>query len=741
MDPENKETIENESFSNALSSRYLSYALSTIMSRSLPDVRDGLKPVHRRLLYAMHELKLDPKSGFKKCARVVGDVIGKFHPHGDAAVYDTLVRLAQDFSLRYPLIEGQGNFGSIDGDNAAAMRYTESKLTYTSTLLLADLENETVGFRPNYDGSDQEPEVLPALFPNLLANGSEGIAVGMATSIPPHNILEICDALIALSHNAEISHEQLTNFIIGPDFPTGGLMYETRQSITETYKTGKGSFKIRARWEIENLSHNMYQIIITEIPYQVNKSRLIEKLADLLKDKRLALIGNIRDESTEDIRIIIEPKNKGVDAELLMESLYKLTELETRFNLNLNVLDPNLAPRVMSLKEVLSEFLKFRREIITKRSQFRLRNINDRLETLAGLLIAHLNIDHVIKIIRESDEPKAELIKTFSITEKQAEAILNIRLRSLRKLEEIEIKKEQDSLNSEKQELESILNDTKKLEKVLNKEIKELKTNFEKNPALSNRRTEIIDQELKVVNINIDAFIEKEPITVIISQKGWLKSLKGHQSEISDNNFKDGDNVKFILPTHNTEKIIVSSLKGKFFTLNADKIPSGKGAGEPIRIILDLVPEDDILEIFEYNPEHKILLASSNNKGFITEMSNVIAQTKNGKQIADISGEDKLIFVQIIKGDMVAVIGQNRKLLIFPITQIPVMRKGQGVTLQKYKDGNISDITIFNQQEGLKYGNKTLTDLTPYTGNRASVGRMAPLGMPRNNKFRNIREG
>ncbi|MBN8827993.1 MAG: DNA topoisomerase IV subunit A [Sphingobacteriia bacterium] len=728
-------------FNQALSERYLSYAMSTIMSRSLPDVRDGLKPVHRRLLYAMLQLKLDPKSGYKKCARVVGDVIGKYHPHGDVAVYDTLVRLAQSFSVRYPLVDGQGNFGSIDGDNAAAMRYTEAKLTEVAMMLLQDIDRETVDFRPTYDSLEQEPILFPANFPNLLANGSEGIAVGMATSIPPHNVHEICDALLALLDKPSITIEEIVKDIKGPDFPTGGIIVEPIENIIQAYKTGRGNFRVRAKWEQQVLAHGLYQIVITEIPYQVQKSRLIEKLADLFREKKLVLISNIRDESTETVRIIIEPKNRSVDPATLMEALFKLTELETKISLNMNVLSKDLAPRVMNLKEVLESFIEHRKEVIIRRSNYRLGLINQRLHILEGLLIAYLNIDEVIKIIREEDEPKAIMMKKWKLSDIQVDSILNMRLRSLRKLEEFEIKKEQDNLLKEKTELEEIINKPNTLLKVLKNEIKDLQKRFGNNTEIGKRRTEIIHEQINTQVIDINAFVEKEPITIIYSKMGWIRAVKGHGDEvIADLKFKEGDELSYIAKGHTTDKLLMFSSNGRFYTIPCDKIQRGKGFGEPIRISIDLESDHDIVYMNVHQTGNKLLLVGNTAKGFIVDEDSVIAQTKNGKQVMD-TGKDGVFALGAlpIYGDHVAVIGENRKLLIFPVHEIPSMRKGQGVTLQKYKQGTVSDVKIFNIKDGLTWINKgkeyKIADLTPWIAHRATGGRMAPNGFPMNNRF------
>jgi topoisomerase IV subunit A len=732
------DNIQDVDFSEALSERYLAYALSSIMGRSLPDERDGLKPVHRRILFAMHQLKLDPKSGYKKCARIVGDVIGKYHPHGDVAVYDTLVRLAQSFSLRYPLIDGQGNFGSIDGDGAAAMRYTESRLTDIALYLLEELQQDTVDFRMTYDGQESEPMVLPAAFPNLLANGTEGIAVGMATSVPPHNLDELCEAIVAIINEPEITTAQLVKIIHGPDFPTGGILIDNLTSIIAAYESGKGSFRIRAKWNQENLAHGIYQIVITEIPYQVQKSKLIEKIADLLRDKKLPLLDNIRDESAEDIRVILEPKNRNIQPEILMETLFKLTDLETRFNMNMNVLEANSTPKLMGIKEVLSHFINHRLVIIERRSNNRLEQINHRLEVLGGLIVAYLNIDEVIEIIRYADDPKQELIQKYSLTDVQAESILNIRLRSLRKLEEIAIRKEQTELEEEKSNLVKLLDSKQLKHKTIIKELGEIKKRFGKNTEIGKRRTIINPVASVITNIDVEAFIEKEPITIILSKMNWIKSVKGHNVQQDDIKFKEGDELSFILKVSTTDKILFTSDSGKFFTISADKISRGKGFGEPLQLIIEY-GNDKITHMMIYEPEEKLLLVASNAKGFVVEQSNIVAQTKNGKQILDAKDDAKLVFCEKITGDHIAVIGENRKMLVFSLTEIPIMRRGQGLTLQKYKQGSLSDIKIFDINKGLSWQNKSkkynITNLTEWAGHRGQTGRMAPVGFPHNNKF------
>ncbi len=731
---------EDVALADALGERYLAYALSTITSRSLPDVRDGLKPVHRRLLYAMLQLKLDPKSGFKKCARVVGDVIGKYHPHGDSAVYDTMVRLAQTFAVRYTLVEGQGNFGSIDGDNAAAMRYTEARLTDVAMELLADIDQNTVDFRPTYDGSEQEPVVLPARFPNLLANGSEGIAVGMATSIPPHNAAEICDGLIHLIDQPDCITADLVEHIKGPDFPTGGEMIEEQRNIVSAYENGKGAFRIRARWHKEELERGQYQIIITEIPYQVQKGRLIEKIADLYRAKKLALLGNIQDESTEDIRIVIEPKNRNVEPEMLMESLFKLTDLESRFNMNLNVLTSAGVPKVLTLKQVLREFLDHRHEVLVRRSNYRLKKIEHRLEILDGFLIAYLNLDEVIRIIREEDEPKIELMKTFELSDVQAEAILNMRLRSLRKLEEMEIKREHKALSKEKKELKALLKDESLRWQRIRDEVLEVKEKFGPETELGKRRTGFAKAPADI-DISVEAFVEKEPITVLCSKLGWLRAMKGKHSSLPDAKYKEGDSEGVILPCFTTDTLLVFGSNGKFYTIPANRVPQGRGHGEPLRLMIDLPQDEDIVAMRVLEPEQELMIASSVGKGFRITEKDVTAHTKTGKQILNVpKGSKAALCVPIGKEhDHVAVIGQNRKLLIFPLDQLPEMKKGQGVRLQRYKDGGISDITTFKLEEGLSWqlGERTRTemDLTAWLGTRAGAGKLPPTGFPRNNKF------
>lgn len=738
--PKIEPIIEPVSFKQQLEERYLAYALSTITARSLPDVRDGLKPVHRRLLYAMLQLKLDPKSGFKKCARVVGDVIGKYHPHGDSSVYDAMVRLAQSFAVRYPLVDGQGNFGSVDGDNAAAMRYTEARLTDVAMALMADMDADTVNFRPTYDGEDAEPMVMPAGFPNLLANGSEGIAVGMATSIPPHNAGELCDAMSYIIQHPDCKVEKLMRFVQGPDFPTGGIIAESPENIAAAYATGRGAFRTRARWVREDLSHGLYQIVVTEIPYQIQKSKLIEKIAELLKNKKLPLLGNIRDESAEEIRLVLEPKNRSVDAEMLMESLFKVSDLETRFNMNLNVLTAEGVPQVMNLKEALIAFLKHRHEVLLRKTNFRLGKIAHRLEVLKGFLICYLNLDEVIRIIREEDEPKPVMMKKFKLSDVQVEAILNMRLRSLRKLEEMEIKREHDLLAKEQKELNAILASEEKQWEVIAAEVKDIKKRFGQSTALGKRRTEFTEAPSGKV-IDIEAFIEKEPITILCSKMGWVRAIKGHlgAEDLADTKYKEGDDERFILHAQTTDKLLLFASNGRFYTLPCDKLPRGKGHGEPIRLMVEMDNEQDIVDLEMYDPEKKLLVAASNGKGFIVAASEALAQTRGGKQILSLAEGSVASVCCAVTGDHVAVMGDNRKLLVFPLHQIPEMKKGQGVALQKYKDGGMSDAKCFALKEGLSWtsGGRTRleTDLKPWLGNRASPGRLPPTGVPRSNKF------
>lgn len=733
-----EEKIKDVHLAEELSKRYLSYAMSTIVARSLPDVRDGLKPVHRRLLYAMRQLHLDPKSGFKKCARVVGDVIGKYHPHGDSAVYMAMVRLAQDFSVRYPLVDGQGNFGNIDGDGPAAMRYTEARLTEFAMALMEGLNENAVDMRETYDGEEHEPVIMPAMVPNLLCNGSAGIAVGMATNIPPHNLGEVCDALLYLIDNPDCGEEPLVHKIKGPDFPTGGIIVDSFESILNTYKQGRGGFRIRARWESEDLTHGQYQIVIKEIPYQVQKSKLIEKIAALLLEKKLPLLSDIRDESTHDVRIVLEPKNRSVDAKMLMEHLFKQTELEVRFAMNMNVLDSDGVPRVMSLKEVLAEFLKHRHNVLVRRVNYRLDKINSRLEILSGYLIAYLNLDEIIRIIREEEDPKTVMVAKFSLTDNQAEAILNMKLRNLRKLEESEIRKEFDDLTAEKGELEALLADEKLRWQAIAGEIKLIREKFGKKTALGHRRTEFAEVP-DDIEVPIEALVEKEPITVILSQKGWIRCVKGHTALNEEFKFKDDDALQAAIHAQTTDKIILFDTSGKFFNLNASEIPSGRGFGQPLRLMVDLGISDNICEMFVFDPKAQYLIASNAGKGFLVDENHILAQTRNGRKIMNLAEGEAAVFCRRISGDMVAIIGDNRKLLVFKLEEIPTMARGRGVTLQKYKDGGMSDVQIFKEEEGFVYtragGTKTETDLLGWLGHRGQVGKLAPFGFPKSNKF------
>ena len=732
--------VEEVAFNDALGERYLAYALSTITSRSLPDVRDGLKPVHRRLLFAMRQLRLEPESGFKKCARVVGDVIGKYHPHGDVAVYDALVRLAQDFAVRYPLVEGQGNFGNIDGDNAAAMRYTESRLTEYAIAMLEGIDEDAVDFRENYDGSEDEPVLLPASVPNLLCNGSAGIAVGMATNIPPHNLDEVCAALLHLLKFPNATIAKLVELVPGPDFPTGGILVEDRDSVAEAYATGRGLFRLRAKWQVEKLSHGQYQIVITEIPYQVQKGRIVEKIADLLTAKKLPLLGDIRDESAEDIRLILEPRNRSIEPDVLMEQMFRTTDLETRASLNMNVLDSNMVPRVMNLRDVLRAFLEHRESVLVRRTKHRLAKIEHRLEVLEGYLIAYLNLDEVIRIIREEDEPKAIMMKKWKLTDVQAEAILNMRLRALRRLEEIAIRKEHETLSAEKKTLTALLKNKKKREAVISDQINDIRKKFGKKTDLGARRTEIGDAPEEIV-VPLDILIEREPITVICSQKGWIRAAKGHLTETADLKYKDGDRSRFVFHAQTTDKILMFATNGRFYTLSGDKLPGGRGHGDPVRLMIDLPNDQDIVALFVHRPGEKVVVASSDGRGFIVPEDDVIAQTKNGKQVLNVGKGTEAQACALVAGDTLAVVGENRKIIIFPLAELPEMTRGRGVKLQSYKDGGLADLTTFTLKEGLPWktgaGVRTETDIKAYIGKRSQAGRMAMRGFPRNNRFGN----
>ncbi len=726
----------------ALEERYLAYALSTIMHRALPDVRDGLKPVHRRIIHAMSEMGIRPNSAFKKCARIVGDVIGKFHPHGDQSVYDALVRLAQDFSQRYPIVDGQGNFGNIDGDGAAAYRYTEARMTDVAALLLEGIGEDAVDFRATYNEEDEEPVVLPGAFPNLLANGASGIAVGMATSIPPHNAHELCDAALHLIKHPDATVEKLVEFIPGPDLPTGGVIIESRENILEAYKTGRGGFRVRAKWETEDLGRGGYQIVITEIPFQVQKSRLIEKIAELLLARKLPLLEDVRDESAEDVRIVLVPKNRTVDATLLMESLFRLSDLESRLPLNMNVLSLGRVPKVMALNEVLSEWLAHRKDVLVRRSRHRLAAIDRRLEILGGLLVAYLNLDEVIRIIREEDEPKQVMMAKWSLTDNQAEAILNMRLRNLRKLEEFEIRKEFDELSSEKAEIEGLLASDEKQWQTVAWEIGEVKKKYAKATEIGRRRTQFADAPDADIEAIQQAMIEKEPVTIVISQKGWIRALKGHMSDTSALTFKEGDGPKIAFPAQTTDKLLLLTTGGKAYTLGADKLPGGRGHGEPIRIMVDMENDQDILTAFVHDPSRKLLLVSTAGNGFIVPESEMVANTRKGKQIMNVSMPDEAKLAVPVTGDHVAVVGENRKLLAFPLSQVPEMSRGKGVRLQRYKDGGVVDVKCFALAEGLSWSDtagrlftKVGEELREWLADRATVGRTVPKGFPRSGKF------
>lgn len=741
---EKKSNLEEIDLKRALEERYLAYALSTIMHRALPDVRDGLKPVHRRILYAMRLLKLSPNQSYAKCARIVGDVMGKFHPHGDSSIYDALVRLAQDFSVRYPLIDGQGNFGNIDGDNAAAMRYTEARMTEITSFLLDGINEDAIDFRLTYNEEDKEPIVLPAAFPNILANGSSGIAVGMATSIPPHNVAELGAGCLYLIENPSATNKDLLQFVKGPDFPTGGTLITSKEELEEAYTTGRGSFRLRAKWHKETIERGNYVLVVTQIPFQVQKNRLVTKVQELLYARKLPMIDDIRDESAEDVRIVIEPKSKNSVPEILMESLFKLTEFEVRIGLNMNVLTLGKIPNVLSLKEVLQQWLNHRKEVLIRRSRFRLRNIETRLELVLGYLIAYLNLDEIIRIIREEDEPKQVLIASFNLTDNQAEAILNMRLRSLRRLEEIELKKEQAELQKEKTHLEALANSDKQQWQFLAREIQELNRNYGQETALGMRRTEFglaIEHNLEELE---QAMIEKEAVTVIISAMGWTRALKGHLSTTENIAFKEGDEAKFILPAYTTDKLLLASNDGRFFTLAVHSLPGGRGQGEPIRLLLDLEHDQEILDIFIYKSENKLLLVSKQGYGFIVAHHEMLSTTRKGKQIMKVKAPDTAALCKAVSGTHLALIGDNRKMLVFPLADIPHMARGKGVRLQKYKDGGIRDASCFAIDRGLMWRDsagrsfvRLAEELTEWQGGRATAGRMAPRGFPKSGLFDN----
>ena len=733
IDPE--DNTQSEPLSRAIGERYLTYALSTIMNRALPDARDGLKPVHRRILYAMRELRLSPTGAFRKSAKITGDVMGNYHPHGDAAIYDAMARLAQDFAMRYPLVDGQGNFGNIDGDNPAAARYTEARLAHTSEALMVGLAEDSVDFRPNYDGTLTEPVVLPAAFPNLLANGASGIAVGMATNVPPHNLHEIIDACLHLIKTPDARDDTLAGIIQGPDFPTGGVIVETRESMAETYRTGRGAFRVRARWSVEDLGRGQWQIVVTEIPYQVQKSKLIERLAELIQNKRVPILADVRDESAEDIRVVLEPKTRSVDPEQLMAALFRVSDLEVRFNLNMNVLIDGRVPKVCSLKEVLRAFIDHRREVLVRRSNFRLEKIAARLEVLEGYLIAYLNLDRVIEIIRYEDEPKAVMMAEFKLSDVQVEAILNMRLRALRKLEEMELRAERDDLLAEREGLQAMLADEGLQWAKIADELKEVRNQFGKSTVEGKRRTDLIEA-VDVAPIDMESMIEREPLTVILSKMGWIRAMKGHQSLDAEVKYKDGDGPAFALHAETTDKLMIFASNGRFYTLPANNLPGGRGMGEPLRLMVDLPNEAEVITVFPWREGVKYLVASKAGDGFIVATADIQAQTKSGKQV--LNGD--ALLCREVSGDHLAVVGENRKMLVFPLTELPEMARGKGVRLQKFKDGGMSDAICLTLAEGLSWpmgGGKTRTesDLTEWLGKRASAGRMAPRGFPRNNTF------
>ena len=729
------EQIVDTSFSSALSERYLAYALSTITSRSLPDVRDGLKPVHRRLLFAMRQLKLDPGQGFKKSARVVGDVMGKFHPHGDAAIYDAMVRLAQEFAMRYRLVDGQGNFGNIDGDNAAAMRYTEARMTEVARLLLDGIDEDAVDFRPTYDGESEEPCLLPAGFPNLLANGAQGIAVGMATSIPPHNVIELADASLHLIKHPNASVDTLLQYVKGPDFPTGGVLVEPQESIREAYATGRGGFRVRAKWSVEKEKGGAWQIIVTEIPYQVQKSRLIERLAEMLQVKKLPFLGDMRDESAEDLRIVLEPKSRRLEAEIVMESLFRLSDLETRVPLNLNVLDGNGRPGVLDLRGALNAWLVHRRVVLQRRAQFRLGRITNRLEVLEGYLIVYLNLDEVIAIIREADNPREQLMNRFELTETQANAILDMRLRSLRRLEEMALRTERDNLIAEQEGLEALLRDEGLQWSRISGEIRDMKSVFAKTDK---RRTECAVAPEIDFDPN-EILVEREAITVICSEKGWIRAMKGHLELDTEFKYKEGDGPGFILHAETTDKILLFAENGRFYTLAGDKLPRGRGFGEPVSLMVDLPADIDIVRLVRANGK-KLLVAASTGHGLIVETEAALAQTRSGKQVLNVPGDSRAVACCSVEGDMVASVGVNRKMLVFAVEEVPEMTRGRGVILQRFKDGGLADVTVFDSAKGLAWQagggrTRTETDLKPWTGRRGGAGKLPPTGFPRPARF------
>jgi topoisomerase-4 subunit A len=757
MDPKDV----SEPLRRALGDRYLTYALSTIMHRALPDARDGLKPVHRRILYAMRELRLASNGGFRKSAKISGDVMGNYHPHGDAAIYDAMARLAQDFNVRYPLVDGQGNFGNIDGDNPAASRYTEARMTAVAEAMLEGLNENAVDFRDNYDGTLTEPAVLPAQFPNLLANGSSGIAVGMATNIPPHNIAELCDACIHLIKNPNARDDTLLQYVPGPDFPTGGIIVEPPENIATAYRTGKGGFRLRCRWEVEDLGRGQWQIVVTEIPYQVQKSKLIEKIAEAIQTKKIPILADVRDESAEDVRMILEPRSKNVDPEVLMGMMYRSSDLEVRFSLNMNVLIDGVTPRVCSMKEVLRAFVDHRREVLQRRSLHRMEKIDHRLEVLEGFIVAFLNLDRVIDIIRYDDDPKAALMREDwgkshvramdekdyvspapgdgELSEVQVDAILNMRLRSLRRLEELELMREQSELMEERAGLEDLLDSEDLQWDHIIGQLREIKKQFGKDYEGGARRSTFAEAG-EVEDVPIEAMIDREPITVVCSEMGWIRAMTGHIDLTRELKFKDGDGPRFVFHAETTDRLLAFGSNGRFYTISASNLPGGRGMGEPLRLMVDLPNEAAIVDLFIHQPERKLLVASSAGDGFVVPEDDVVAQTRSGKQVLNVRGDVKALVCKPIAGNMVATVGENRKVLVFPLEELPEMGRGKGVRLQKYKDGGLSDATTYDREAGLSWldpagRTRTETELVEWSGKRASAGRMAPRGFPRDNKF------
>ena len=740
--PPDPGNVQEIALREALEERYLAYALSTIMHRALPDARDGLKPVHRRILYGMRLLRLDPGATFKKSAKIVGDVMGNFHPHGDQAIYDALVRLAQDFSSRYPLVDGQGNFGNIDGDNAAAYRYTEARLTEVAGLLLDGIDEDAVDFRPNYDGVSQEPVVLPAAFPNLLANGSQGIAVGMATAIPPHNVAELCEAALHLIEQPKARSRTLLKFVPGPDFPTGGLVVDPPETIAEAYATGRGSFRLRARWKTEDTGRGTYLIVVTEIPWQVQKMRLVERIAELINEKKLPLVADMRDESAEDVRLVFEPRSRSVDPALMMESLFKLTELESRVPLNMNVLIRGRVPKVVGLAEVLTEWLTHRREVLLRRSRYRLAQIEHRLEVLGGYLVAYLNIDKVIKIIRQEDEPKPVLMKTFKLSDVQADAILNMRLRNLRRLEEIAIRTEEKELRVEKKSIEDLLRSEKAQWKTIAGQIREVRDKYGPKTPLGKRRTGFAKAPAHDEAAIEEALVEREPVTIVVSEKGWIRALRGQVADLSGLAFKADDALKLAFFAETTSKLLVFATNGRCYTIEAAKLPGGRGHGEPIRLFIDFEQETEIVSVFRHQGGRKFIVASAQGRGFIVPEDECLANTRKGKLVLNVKPPDEARALAPVEGELAAAIGENRKMLVFPLDQVPEMARGRGVRLQRHKDGGLSDIKTFEVEKGLTWTNSagrvftlSLKELADWRGNRADAGRLAPKGFPKTNKF------